>query len=619
MDHTLACFLLLLYLTFCASASPRSTSRKFHSYSTKEEVNSPPGWHPVGQAPPEHVLQMRIYLVQPDFSVLEQALYQVSDPRHQKYGRHLSKRQVDALVAPAPESVETLDDWLSSHGFNTSSLPRSSAGDWISISIPVFKAEEMLRTTYYIWEYEVNNATLIRTTSYSLPSNLHPHVDVIQPTTSFASTTRQGSTLRVEVIPASSPPIDRPPLYTQSGLEVLPSCNTSINILCLKQIYNAVGYQASEKSGNKIGITGYLNELPSPEDLKEAFVAQNLSTANATYNFVSLNESAIFSAAEGVVASILAALEAGSNQAAQTGIEANLDVQYAFGLANPAPATFWATAGSPPFIPDTEFPSNSNEPYADWLAFILEQEDIPQVISTSYGDNEQTVPLSYATRVCNSFAQLGARGVSVIFSSGDGGVGDGISDPTEQKCFTNDGTNTTRFMPGFPATCPFVTAVGGTVQIPEVAASLSGGGLSDYFSRPSYQDSVVSAYLAALPPGTYDGLFNSTGRAIPDVAAQAVNYEVVYQGSTIGVSGTSAASPAFAGIISLVNDARLSKGMSSLGFLNPLIYASPSAFNDIISGHNPGCGTPGFNASVGWDPVTGLGTPDLQKLQSAFA
>lgn len=146
IDHTLEHFSLLLYLTFCVSASLFSTSRKFHSYSTKEEVSPPPGWHPVGPAPPEHVIQMRIYLVQPDFGLLEQALFQVSDPRHQNYGQHLSKRQVDELVAPAPESVEMLDDWLASHGFNTSSLNRSSAGDWISISIPVFKAEEMLRT-----------------------------------------------------------------------------------------------------------------------------------------------------------------------------------------------------------------------------------------------------------------------------------------------------------------------------------------------------------------------------------------------------------------------------------------------------------------------------------------
>ena len=61
-------------------------------------------------------------------------------------------------------------------------------------------------------------------------------------------------------------------------------------------------------------------------------------------------------------------------------------------------------------------------------------------------------------------------------------------------------------------------------------------------------------------------------------------------------SGTSAAAPAFAGIISMLNDARLSKGKPSLGFLNPLLYSKLSgAFNDVTSGSNPGCGTTGFN------------------------
>jgi tripeptidyl-peptidase I len=69
----------------------------------------------------------------------------------------------------------------------------------------------------------------------------------------------------------------------------------------------------------------------------------------------------------------------------------------------------------------------------DWLNFILDQETIPQTISTSYGDDEQTVPPDYAESVCNLFAQLGTIGVSVLFSSGDSGVGGG-------SCLMNGGT-----------------------------------------------------------------------------------------------------------------------------------------------------------------------------------
>jgi tripeptidyl-peptidase I len=81
----------------------------------------------------------------------------------------------------------------------------------------------------------------------------------------------------------------------------------------------------------------------------------------------------------------------------------------------------FSTGGSPPFKPDSNTPNNTNEPYLDWLDFILNQTTIPQTISTSYGDDEQTVPPDYAANVCNGFAQLGAKGISLLFASGDFG------------------------------------------------------------------------------------------------------------------------------------------------------------------------------------------------------
>ena len=126
-------------------------------------------------------------------------------------------------------------------------------------------------------------------------------------------------------------------------------------------------------------------------------------------------------------------------------------------------------------------------------------------------------------------------------------------------------------------------------------------------------------------------------QAIPDVAAQSDLFRIFFRGNATLAAGTSASTPTFAGFISLLNDARLKKGLPPLGFLNPLIYTigslRPTAFNDITAGNNPGCGTPGFNvsstarygitltavskATQGWDPVTGFGTPNFQELKSA--
>jgi tripeptidyl-peptidase I len=112
-----------------------------------------------------------------------------------------------------------------------------------------------------------------------------------------------------------------------------------------------------------------------------------------------------------------------------------------------------------------------------------------------------------------------------MFSSGDGGVGDGDADPTTQTCFTNDGKNLTKFIPGFPASCPLyvflcyflwrlinlkpsVTAVGATFQIDETAVSFSGGGFSNYFARPAYQEKAVTGFFKTIPKDLYQGLFN---------------------------------------------------------------------------------------------------------------
>ena len=164
---------------------------------------------------------------------------------------------------------------------------------------------------------------------------------------------------------------------------------------------------------------------------------------------------------------------------------------------------------------------------------------------------------------------------------------------------------------------PFVTAVGGTVGTnPETTVGFTGGGFSNLFPRPKYQDAAVTGYLGTIG-NTNAGLFNTTGRGYPDVAAQGRGFQVVVSGRVISVGGTSASSPTIAAIFALLNDFRISRGGGPLGFLNPLIYSTArTGFNDITTGNNPGCGTNGFTARAGWDPATGFGTPDFVKLQA---
>lgn len=132
---------LLSPLLGIAQASSIPTAHK-----VKENVNVPRGWVKYGEPPANHKVALKIALPQPNFSELERHLYEVSDPDHARYGHHLSKEEVEELVAPHPESLDTVNEWLTSLGFTDEDMIRSPAKDWITITIPLSKAEAMLDT-----------------------------------------------------------------------------------------------------------------------------------------------------------------------------------------------------------------------------------------------------------------------------------------------------------------------------------------------------------------------------------------------------------------------------------------------------------------------------------------
>jgi len=149
----------------------------------------------------------------------------------------------------------------------------------------------------------------------------------------------------------------------------------------------------------------------------------------------------------------------------------------------------------------------------------------------------------------------------------------------------------------------------------------SGGGFSLTFPRPSWQYRVVKKYLNSnfnVAPGDTE----TWGRAYPDVSFMGYHYEIFLNGDSRVVSGTSASAPAFASLISLINGLRMKRELPKLGFLNPLLYNKvlAHAYNDILTGNNTCCSGDrgmccphGWYTAPGWDPVTGLGTPNIGK------
>ena len=134
---------LLIALGFFGTSSVAAVPT---GYSVKEEVGPPRGWLKHSRPPPDHAIVLRIGLLQPNFHLLEKKLYEVSDPDHERYGQHLSKAEVEALVAPHQESIALVNEWLGKFGVNEDSLVRSPAKDWVSLKVPVSLAEKMLDT-----------------------------------------------------------------------------------------------------------------------------------------------------------------------------------------------------------------------------------------------------------------------------------------------------------------------------------------------------------------------------------------------------------------------------------------------------------------------------------------
>ncbi|CEJ91035.1 hypothetical protein VHEMI06776 [[Torrubiella] hemipterigena] len=184
--------------------------------------------------------------------------------------------------------------------------------------------------------------------------------------------------------------------------------------------------------------------------------------------------------------------------------------------------------------------------------------------------------------------------------------------------------------PHFPASCPWLLSVGATAfqaNNTEVPAQwdrggATGAGFSDFFNRLDFQSGVVDSYLAnSVDKGDYSR-FNTKGRAYPDVALIVTDYVYYFKDHYYLSSGTSNSAPMWAGMISLINDARISQGKPTLGFFNPRLYtdkAVQAAFTDIATGGNPSCNTNGFKAAAGWDVVTGWGVPNFENLKKVLS
>jgi len=252
------------------------------------------------------------------------------------------------------------------------------------------------------------------------------------------------------------------------------------------------------------------------------------------------------------------------------------------------------------------FAPNTDQGFLDAITTAIhDSTNQPSVISISWGSAESNWTSQALTNFDEAFQSAAAMGVTVCVAAGDNGSSDAV----------NDGNNHV----DFPASSSFVLACGGTTlqasngQIVSEAVwndlpngGATGGGVSDVFALPTYQTG-----FNVPAPTTATG-----GRGVPDVAGDAdpnTGYNILVDGQSEVVGGTSAVAPLWAGLIAVMNQ-QLGK---PIGFLNPQIYVQTveaSGFHDITSGNNGA-----FSAGPGWDACTGLGSPVGAQLLAAVS
>jgi kumamolisin len=346
-------------------------------------------------------------------------------------------------------------------------------------------------------------------------------------------------------------------------------------------------------AGQTIAVLG--DEIPSTSDLTQFWSTCGIPQSLSNYTVVNM--------------------QGGPVNAPSTGLamqEAELDVQWASGIASGAAVRFYATP----------YPLTNISEAAVYTQVLNDLPNNPSIHQVSESFSSPETPPS------TTFQLLAAQGVSCFAGSGDSG-----SNP---NWATEMYDSTQPLSVGYPACDPNVTGVGGTNLAldmttgqpitPEIAwysdwpvgntgtglMLATGGGISACIPRPSWQ--------------TGTGLPSGTTRCVPDVAAIAdcdiaslnaygLAPLVIEGGKMCGQGGTSLSTPVWAGLAALMNQSRSDAGLKPIGLLNARIYAliGTNAFNDITVGTNGA-----YTAGVGYDLCTGLGSPNVANLIAAL-
>merc|ERR1719453_355454 len=503
-------------------------------------------------------MEIMVGMKRSNMDQLQKIFEESSTPGRPGYLQHLSWKEMGDLIRPSNEAMGAVIGMLAAHG--GTHIKVAPHGDYIKATLPMTNLETLTGSSFQTYvNPSIPGSKIYRLADgVGLPSNVAKYVETV--------TGAHGFPLEYKA----------KQMNATAGSYVTP---TIVN-----QAYGIDAKTLARHSESNIqGIGQFQGQYVSPTDLSD-FCKQFDSEADCSIKkFI------------------------GQNVGSRPGIESMLDVEYMTGIAKSVDTWVYS------------YPSfNFCADLLTWGNDVTSESQHPSVVSLSYGSQKIGFCDSKTSqRLSSDVQKMGAMGITVTIASGDDGSG-GMS---------RQGSNNGKLSPSFPASIPYALAVGSTffdsgLSGEEQATTQfgSGGGFSYDYDIPSHQADAVKAYLAKKPEiGT--SKYAPNGRASPDVSLLGEQFTVEDGGRVMAVGGTSASTPSWGAVISLLNEECLtaSGGKKTLGFVNPLLYKSADAFNDITKGNNAvgeNAGN-GWSCTKGWDAATGLGTPNFPKLQAA--
>ncbi|GKT96345.1 subtilisin-like protein [Colletotrichum tofieldiae] len=578
-------------------------------------------------------LPVRIGLAQSNLHRANEFMNDVAHPDSPNYGKHWTHEDIINMFAPRQESIALVMQWLESEGIKRSRVELSKGRNWVQFNGTAGEIERLLKTEYHVYKHEQGHMH-VACDKYHVPEHLVEHIDMITPSVHFDQRIgeqrknnkheleehqveelkkrqlkkrallekREVSTGGKSAAIQGSPEGGFGPkqgAIVMNALMDLNQCDAMITPDCLRALY-ATPPGSLKASNNTLGIVEYTPQAFLQSDL-DMYFNEFEPRAKGTGPIVTLVGNAVVQT---------------KNQSFNFNGESSLDLEFAMAMIFPQQATLYQVGDLNQGASFNNFldaidgsyctfeGGGSKDPNIDgqYGTKVCGSAPAVNVISTSYGFNEADLGRKYVERQCAEYMKLGLQGITVLYSSGDAGVaGNGKQCIDTQTGAYNDG-KTGIFNPSFPG-----AARGSRPACEKVI--FSGGGFSNVFALPDYQKKMMDDYYAKnAPPYGADRYNNSrTVRGFPDISANGANYVTAVNGKFSLSFGTSASAPVVGAIVNMINEKRIDAGKKPVGFINPTLYAHPEVLNDVTNGDNPGCGTQGFSAVEGWDPVTGMG------------